>query len=69
MPDRDNTTDATLVTLGEVYRVCLDVRDETRKTNGRLQAAERMIAVHNWAFGLIGAALLAWAGVLLAKLP
>lgn len=47
------------VSLGEVYRVLLEVRTQTTLTNGRLREAERVLSVHTWAIGLIGAAALA----------
>lgn len=34
------------VTLGEIYRLLLEVREEVEKTNGRLQTAEREIDRH-----------------------
>ena len=33
-------------TLGEIYRVLLEVRTETRRTNGRVTALEQALAVH-----------------------
>lgn len=55
------------ITLGEVYRVLLEVREQTTITNGRLRAAEKTIAQHTWAMAAMGAGSLVWLGVWLTK--
>lgn len=55
------------ITLGEVYRVLLEVKEQTTITNGRLRAAENTIAQHTWAFAGMGAGALVWLGVWLTK--
>lgn len=69
MESMSTNDDVTLgdVTLGEVYRVLLQVRAQTTITNGRLREAERTISVHTWAIGLVGAVAVALLGLLLAK--
>lgn len=55
------------VTLGEVYRKLCDVHEQTKLTNGRVNAHDSAIAVLRWAVGLVGVASLAAFGALLAK--
>lgn len=54
-------------TLSEIYRVLLEVRAETLRTNGRVDRLETRSAVHDWAFALLGSSALVWLGVWLAK--
>ena len=60
-------SDASEVSLGEVYRKLCEVHDQTVRTNGRVNRHEAAIAVLQWATGLIGVAALAMFGAMVAK--
>jgi hypothetical protein len=55
------------VTIGELYRVLLEVREQTTITNGRLRSAESTIAQHTWAIATTAAVAVVWLGVWLTK--